>query len=295
MTSISPNHSNKGHEAMEHEEAVIIERIKKKAQVRRLRKAQKLAARMQVAPDGSKTFLRFSQSERLEHQVLIVTFTILAITGLLQRYSANVVIGWIINMVFGGVETLRTLHHLNAAVFILEAFYHLGKILYVWFAQREKGSMWPARQDFGDMLQMIKYNLGLTGERAAFDRFSIEEKVEYWALLWGSVIMILTGLIQWFPTIITQILPGDVIPVSRAIHGWEAVLAVLSVIIWHMYHTVIKEKNKSIFTGTMAEKEMHETHPIEYRRILAAHKFLRKLSAKKSKLSPKEQRPKQQV
>ena len=72
-----------GHE----EEAVMIERIKRKARARRLHLAQSLAARMQRMPDGSLVFLRFSRGQRIQHQILIASFTTLAITGLLQRYS----------------------------------------------------------------------------------------------------------------------------------------------------------------------------------------------------------------
>ena len=283
-TSISSNSpkSPKGQQnvtAVSPEEAAVIERIKRKARTRKLRTAQKLAAQVQIAPDGAKTFLRFSSHQRLEHQVLLVTFSILALTGLLQYYSALLPVAWVINSIFGGVETLRTLHHLAAFVFILEAAYHLGCIFSVWFVHREKGSMWPRWHDLTGVMQMVKYNAGLGGERPLFDRFSVEEKIEYWALLWGSAIMILTGLIQWFPTWVTMALPGEVIPVSRAIHGWEAILATLSILIWHMYHTVIKEKNKSIFTGVMSEKEMEETHALEYRRIMAAHNYLQQIAA----------------
>lgn len=137
--------------------------------------------------------------------------------------------------------------------------------------------MWPRWKDLLDLLHMVRFNLGLARKRPEHDRYSVEEKIEYWALLWGSIVMILTGLIQWFPAQITLLLPGQVVPVSRAIHGWEAVLAALSILVWHMYHTVIKEKNTSIFTGYMSEEEMHETHPLEYRRIMAAYDYLQRL------------------
>ena len=288
MTSISPDRQtgqqherNTGMTIPEEtgvsEETAAIERIKRKARARRLRTAKALAAQMQIAPDGSRVFIRFTSAQRLEHQVLIVTFTVLALTGLLQRYSAILPVGWVINTVFGGVETLRTLHHLAAVIFIIESIYHLARIMIVWFVKRERGSMWPYFRDFSHLLGMVKYNAGLAKKKPEFGRFNVEEKIEYWALLWGTAIMILTGLIQWFPTWITLALPGETIPVARAVHGWEAVLATLAIIVWHTYHTVIKEKNRSIFTGIMTEKEMEETHPLEYRRILAAHDYLQKL------------------
>lgn len=142
--------------------------------------------------------------------------------------------------------------------------------------------MWPYFRDSRDLFQMVAFNLGLARERPEFDRFSIEEKLEYWALLWGTPLMIITGLIMWFPLVVTSVLPGDAIPVSRALHGWEAILAALAILTWHMYHTLVKEQNRSIFTGTMTETEMQHAHPLEYQRILAAHEYLQKVMATKT-------------
>ena len=135
--------------------------------------------------------------------------------------------------------------------------------------------MMPSWSDLTGLIGMLKYNLGLAKSRPEFDRFSVEEKVEYWALWWGAIVMGLTGIFQWFPALVTQILPGIVIPMARLVHMLEAILAVLAIAIWHSYHTLIKERNLSIFTGTMTEHEMEENHPIEYHRILKAHEFLK--------------------
>lgn len=274
------------------EEVMPLEQIKKEVRARKLRAARTLAARMQVMPDGSRTFIRFSRAQCLEHQILIITFTALAVTGLLQRFSQLFLVSLIIEL-FGSIETLRTIHHLAAMVFILESVYHAVTILGVWVVQRERGGMWPYLRDFCNLIRMVKFNLGLAGERPEFDRFSIEEKLEYWALLWGTPLMIMTGLVMWFPIAVTAVLPGDTIPVSRALHGWEAILATLAILTWHMYHTVIKERNHSIFSGTLAEPEMQHEHPLEYRRILAAHTYLQKIAAEK--MTPKDQRVQTQI
>ncbi|MEW5960599.1 MAG: cytochrome b/b6 domain-containing protein [Chloroflexota bacterium] len=282
MTSpITPEINGREALAIEGEAVLIAERIKQKARTRRLGTARSLAARLQTLPDGSHLFVRFSRAQCLEHQILMVTFTLLTVTGLLQRYSQFSLIGLIIN-VLGNIDTFRTLHHLTAMVFILETVYHGLQILALWFVKRERGGMWPYLRDFRDLVQMVSFNLGLAKERPEFDRFSIEEKLEYWALLWGTPLMILTGLVMWFPTIVTSVLPGDAIPISRAIHGWEAILAALAILTWHMYHTILKERNHSIFTGVMTEREMQHLHPLEYRRILAAHEFLQKMATEKS-------------
>lgn len=270
-----------GHsQGSQHDPDLSFEQIKQKALARRLRAARSLAARMQVSTNGARTFIRFSQAQRVEHQLLIVSFTTLAITGLLQRYSEFNLPGAIINSL-GGIDTIRTIHHLAAVIMILQSVYHLGNILVLWFVKRERGSMWPHPRDFLNLFGMVRYNVGLARERPQFDRFTPEEKLEYWALLWGTPLMIITGLSLWFPTIVTRVLPGQAIPIALALHTWEAVLATLAILTWHMYHVLIKERNFSIFNGKMSEEQMLHEHPLEYRRILAADEYLQKLNGEK--------------
>jgi cytochrome b subunit of formate dehydrogenase len=136
------------------------------------------------------------------------------------------------------------------------------------------------------VVQMVKFNLGLTNKMPKFDRFTIEEKLEYWALLWGQIVMGATGFIMWFPLVVTSVLPGQVFPVAQALHRWEAILAALAILTWHMYHGCIKDKNRSIFTGLMSEAEMQHMHPLEYERILAADEYLKKLAARQGAPRP---------
>jgi formate dehydrogenase gamma subunit len=263
-----------------------IEQARLEARLLRWRKVRSLAARVQQLSDGSRLFVRFSQAQCLEHQILIVSFTTLALTGLLQRYSQYFWVGVIINLL-GGIDTMRVIHHLAAIVLIIQTIYHTFKILQMWFVERELGAMWPYWQDVRDLVHMIAYNLGRAKTRPEFDRYSVEEKVEYWALVWGTPLMIVTGLVMWFPVAFTRIFPGDIVPVSTAIHSWEALLAALAIVTWHLYHTVIKEKNRSIFTGTMTEHEMQHGHPLEYRRILAAFEYVQQRLAEKERLQDK--------
>ncbi len=271
MTMTLPTNSNNEH--ADSEVKATIRRMKVQNRARRARMIRSLAERVEVAPDGTRTFIRFSRNQRIEHQVLIGSMAALALTGLLQTFSNLVVVGWIIK-IFGSIETLRVIHHLAAVALGLLSFYHLEQILVTWIVKRERGGMWPSWQDMLNLIQMIKYNLNLVKERPEFDRFTIEEKLEYWAMLYGTPLMGVTGFMLWVPSIATTILPGEAIPVARALHAWEAILATLAIITWHGYNVLIKEKNKSIFTGTMTEEEMLHSHPLEHRRIMAAYEMV---------------------
>ncbi|MBI5354247.1 MAG: hypothetical protein HZB50_16510 [Chloroflexi bacterium] len=275
MTTISKNNTDKAENNKELEAIIIRERARVRS--RRILKAQELASRIRPQIDGTNLIERFDLSERVQHFVLIFSFTALGFTGLMQTFSTWFPIAWFINVILGGVDTLRVIHHLAAVTFIIQTVWHGLGIVNHWFVKKELGSMMPAWSDLTGLIGMLKYNLGLAKSRPEFDRFSIEEKVEYWALWWGAVVMGITGIMQWFPSLTTQILPGGLIPGARLIHMLEAILAVLAISIWHSYHTMIKERNYSIFTGVMSEHEMKEAHPLEYRRIFAARDFLVKL------------------
>ena len=259
----------------ESEAVASAEQIKQKARERRVQAIRLLADRVIVEPDGSRAFIRFNRAQRIEHYLLVGSFGTLAVTGLLQTFSRIIPIGWII-YVLGGVETLRTAHHLAAIVLALQSVYHVFQILMTWIVKRERGGMWPAFRDFRGLAQTVMFNLGLAKEKPESDRYSPEEKLEYWALLWGTPIMGITGFILWFPAISTLLFPGEIVLIAQAIHSWEAILAALAILTWHMYHTMIKEKNVSIFTGIMSEEEMQHAHPLEYRRILAAYEYMRR-------------------
>ncbi len=270
MKTSSPNKADEWERVLERLE------LKRRLVLRRLRQAEAWAQRLKVLPDGRRVFLRFDPVLRYQHFVFMLAFTALAITGLLQHFSHHLWVARVVN-VLGGMEALRVVHRVAALISIGVSLHHVAQILHMWVVQRRRGAMWPRWKDFQDLWHTVRYNLGLAPQRPQHDRFSIEEKMEYWALLWGQTLMMVTGLMMWFPVLVTRWLPGEAIPVARALHSWEAILATLAVMVWHGYHVHLKTRNTSIFTGYLTEEEMLEEHPLEYRRIVAAHRRVRRL------------------
>jgi cytochrome b subunit of formate dehydrogenase len=139
--------------------------------------------------------------------------------------------------------------------------------------RRKSLTMLPRYQDLVDALLAVRYNLGLAADRPRTDRYSWEEKLEYWSLVWGTVVMIVTGFMLWNPVATARFLPGEFIPAAQVVHGGEALLAVLAVIVWHFYSVHLRHLNPSMLTGQMSEQEMEDEHPLELERIQsgAAH------------------------
>ncbi len=213
-------------------------------------------------------YLRFRRPDRAEHIVLLSSFTILAITGLVQKF-AEAGLSQAVIAALGGIETTRTIHHFAAVVLMLESIFHLGTVSYKVFVRRTRLDMLPGLADAKRAWSAFLYNLGLRRHPPQQGRYTFAEKAEYFAVVWGTLLMAVTGFMMWNPISTTRWLPGQIIPAAKAAHGFEAILAVLAILIWHMYHVHLRRFNRSMFTGHLKEDEMIEEHPLELADIKA--------------------------
>jgi cytochrome b subunit of formate dehydrogenase len=231
---------------------------------------------MSTPPDAfarpSPTYERFTRADRIQHAVMVASFLVLAVTGLPQKFIFldNRLLDEIIDAL-GGIEAVRVIHRLAAVTLMLVTAYHVIDVAHRVLVRRVPLYMLPRYQDVVDALQSVRYNLGLAKGRPRMDRYTWEEKVEYWSLIWGTIVMIATGFMLWNPVATTRFLPGEFIPAAQVVHGGEALLAILAVIVWHFYSVHLRHFNRSMFTGVMTEPEMEHEHPLELERIAAGH------------------------
>jgi cytochrome b subunit of formate dehydrogenase len=220
--------------------------------------------------DPQPSYERFTRSDRAQHAVMVLSFLVLAATGLPQKfiYLNNRYLDDLIDLM-GGIEGVRVIHRWAATVLMLATVYHLMAVAHRVLVRRVSLSMLPRYQDVVDALQAVRFNLGLAGARPRTDRYTWEEKVEYWSLLWGTVVMIATGFMLWNPIATARFLPGEFIPAAQVVHGGEAILAILAVLVWHFYSVHLRNFNRAMFTGRMTEHEMEHEHPLELLRIKA--------------------------
>ena len=209
-----------------------------------------------------KAFLRFDVLQRVQHALLLLSFTTLAVTGLVQKFATAGVSEWFVGLL-GGIENTRLVHRSAAVVLGALAAYHVIDVAYRLIVLRTPMTMLPLVEDFKHLYQDVLFYVGRRERRARYGRFSYAEKVEYLAVVWGTLVMGLTGFMMWNPLASARWFHGQAIPAAKAAHGGEAILAVLSIILWHFYHVHLKHFNKSIFTGHLTEEEMHEEHPAE--------------------------------
>lgn len=215
------------------------------------------------APERSEpVYRRFDPSQRVEHAVFLLSFAVLAVTGLAQKYAVSAA-GVVALRLLGGIETARIIHRASAIIMMVVAIYHILGLLYRVLVRQARVAMVPVPEDFRHLWQDVLFYLGRLRRKAYYGRYSYAEKLEYLAVVWGTVIMAVTGFMMWNPIATSRALPGEVIPAAKVAHGWEAVLAVASILIWHFYNVHLRHLNLSMFTGHMTRREMEHEHPAE--------------------------------
>jgi len=220
---------------------------------------------------GHHLYLRMTLSERLQHGALLVSFVALVITGFMLRYPDA---WWVrsIRSLSSDVFDLRSLiHRVAAVVMVAASLFHL---YYVSFTERGKAllrDLMPKIQDVRDAIAVMKFNFGFSKTKPQFGRFSYIEKSEYWALVWGTVVMAVTGFIMWFDNTFIGLFTKLGYDIARLVHFYEAWLATLSIIVWHFYYVIFNPDvypiNLAFWTGTITEAEMAEEHPLELAEI----------------------------
>ena len=217
------------------------------------------------------TFVRLTLNERIQHVLLFTSFTILVITGFALVYPES----WWARPLFAfekGFAFRGFLHRLAAVVNIALAIYHVYYLIFVKRGREQFKALMPNLKDVQDVLQMFRYYLGLSKQKAQFDRYNYAEKAEYWALIWGTIVMTTTGLILWFNNFAMRIFPKWVMDVATVVHLYEAILATLAIIVWHFYFVFLSPNvypiNFACITGKVSEEEMKEEHPLEYERLM---------------------------
>lgn len=212
---------------------------------------------------------RMTLSERWQHGLLAVSFAVLVYSGFALKFPDAWPFAWFVALEKG--YTLRSWIHRGAAlVMVFACLIHL-----VYLPTRRGRSyllaMRPRYQDVKEAVLNVGYLLGLRAEPPRFDRFSYIEKVEYWAVVWGSVIMVGTGFMLWFENLTLKFQPKWVMDLATMVHYYEAWLASLAILIWHFYSVIfnpdVYPMNWTWLTGKISEEMLEHEHPLEYERL----------------------------
>jgi cytochrome b subunit of formate dehydrogenase len=213
-------------------------------------------------------YLRMTLNERIQHVLLLSSFITLVVTGFALKYPEALWVLWV-RKLFGdyAFEIRGIVHRVAAVIMILDSLYH---VLYVSFSKRGRRliiDLWFTKKDLTDTIGTMKYYLGKSESKPLYARFSYIEKSEYWALVWGTVVMSATGIVLWFNNTFLPVISSIGMEISTAIHFYEAILASLAIFVWHFYFVIFNPEvyplNKAFITGYLTREEMEHEHPLE--------------------------------
>jgi formate dehydrogenase gamma subunit len=207
--------------------------------------------------------MRLSLSERAQHGVLVVSFIVLVITGFALKFPHAF---WVMPIIrWEHVFPIRGwIHRIAGVVLIGASVYH-----FVYLSLKKSGRRWlkdmiPDLRDAKEAVQTVEYNLGRRKDLPRYRRFNYAEKAEYWALVWGTAVMAVTGVLLWLNDWILAHLPhpASILAISTAVHFYEAILATAAIVIWHLYAVIfdpdIYPLKWTFLTGRAPEHEVRE-------------------------------------
>ncbi len=216
---------------------------------------------------AGKYVIRMTAGETAQHWVLMIAFSVLVFSGFSLRFSE----AWWVDFLFGwgggqGFVIRGLVHRVAAITFMVWAVWHA-----IYLCTR-RGREWvrdmiASKRDLQDIKHNAMFFLSLRDSEARFGRFSYMEKCEYWAMIWGAVLMTATGLLLWFDNYFVESwhLPKGVLDVALVIHYYEAWLAALAILVWHIYGTVFNPAvfpmNSAWWAGRMPKAMYDHEHP----------------------------------
>jgi formate dehydrogenase gamma subunit len=213
---------------------------------------------------GPPQIVRMDLAFRIFHWVVMVSFPTLVLTGFALRYPDQ----WWARplMLLESHIAFRGVLHRTAGVLLIVAMaYHLVRLI---LSPRDRNffrHMLVRTADARDLLEAIGYNLGLAKEPPRFGRFNYAEKLEYWAFVWGTAVMSITGLLLWFNSFTLRHFPKWALDAATAVHFYEALLAAFSILLWHFYMVIfdpdVYPTDLAWLTGKVPAKHYAESRP----------------------------------
>jgi cytochrome b subunit of formate dehydrogenase len=220
---------------------------------------------------GHSLYLRMTLNERIQHISLAVSFLLLILSGFMLSYPNAWWVSHIRDLSSQAFDYRSLIHRISAVVMVAVSLYHIYYVLFTIRGRQLIKDLLPRYQDIRDAINVAKFNIGISKLKPQLDRFSYVEKAEYWALVWGTIVMTMTGVIMWFDNTFMGLFTKLGWDIARTIHYYEAWLAFLAIIVWHFYFVIFNPNvyplSLAWWKGTITEEEMAEEHPLEYERI----------------------------
>ena len=222
-------------------------------------RAKAIARRKAMGPG----VLRMTRNQRWQHLVLLTSFFVLVVTGFALKYPDS----WFAVALGLGERWRGIIHRVAGVLLIGDGIYHVFYVAFTRDGRRLVRDLLPTPKDALDAWGTMLFYLGLRNEKPKFGRFSYAEKAEYWALVWGTALMAITGIMLWARVSVGNLLAGWWLDAATAVHFYEAVLATLAILVWHFYQVFfdpdVYPMNWAWRDGKMSVEHYKEEHALD--------------------------------
>ena len=213
---------------------------------------------------------RMSPQQRVQHVILLASFFTLVFTGFALKYPDS----WFAALLAMSEKVRGITHRVAGVILITVGVYHIFYIALTREGRRLLRDFFPVPKDASDAFGTLRYYLGFSRSKPEFARFNYAEKAEYWALVWGLIVMAGTGIMLWAKVVFGNLLPRWWLDVATAIHFYEAILASLAIVVWHFYQVFfdpdIYPMNWAWWDGKMTFEHYREEHGLDSDTLLQA-------------------------
>jgi cytochrome b subunit of formate dehydrogenase len=206
---------------------------------------------------------RMSTNQRWQHLVLLTSFIVLVFTGFALKFPDS----WFAEALGIGEHVRSIVHRVAGVVLIVAGFYHVFYLAIAREGHRLIRDIAPRPKDLKDAVGAMLYYLRLSKTKPQFGRFTYGEKAEYWALVWGTGLMGLTGVMMWAKVWTGNLLARWWVDVATAVHFYEAILATLAIVVWHFYQVIgdpdVYPMNWAWWDGKMPVEHYKHEHALD--------------------------------
>jgi cytochrome b subunit of formate dehydrogenase len=213
---------------------------------------------------------RMTVNQRWQHLILLSSFVVLVITGFALKFPET----WFAHTLGMGEHLRGIIHRVAGCILIAAGLYHVIYLAIAREGRRLLLDIAPRPKDLFDALGTMRYYLGLSAEKPKFGRFNYAEKAEYWALVWGTALMGITGIMIWAKVWVGDLLARWWVDVATAVHFYEAILATLAIIVWHFYQVFfdpdVYPMNWAWWDGKMPVENYKHEHELDTESLKAA-------------------------
>jgi cytochrome b subunit of formate dehydrogenase len=229
--------------------------------VRKVRRLRFAGAAHSAAERHPSPVIRMYRFEKIQHILLLTSFITLLWTGFALKYPdawwAQPLTMWETRWPVRGV-----VHRVASVIFVIVAIMHAISLLVNRRLRDHWKNLLPKFRDLPDAMHSMAYNLGLSKRKPKLPAYNFIEKAEYWAVVWGAIIMAGTGIMLWANTWFLRYVPKVWIDVATSIHLYEAILAGLAILVWHIYFVVLDPEVYPLETAFITGKSVRpHDHP----------------------------------